>query len=101
MPTLPKITLALAAAGLMSLGPATPVTAQKLTNDMTCAEAKAQYERTGRVTTRSRGGQILPIYGGVPVKDRFRLSCDPSQRKFNKSVVTSDKRLCVIAVRCI
>lgn len=77
-----------------------PANAQALANDMTCAQAQAQFERHGRVTIRTRGGAILPIYGGVPTSQRGRLICEPFSVKTPKFIVTSDKRQCAISYKC-
>ncbi|WP_136657086.1 hypothetical protein [Nitratireductor sp. XY-223] len=74
--------------------------AQQLTNNMTCAQAKAMYEAQGRVQTRTRTGTVLPIYGGVPeAKGRF-LRCGRTNTARPVSVITSDSNSCTIAYKC-
>ncbi|MCR9139670.1 MAG: hypothetical protein NXI27_27000 [Alphaproteobacteria bacterium] len=74
--------------------------AQQLTNSMTCERAKATYERQGRVTTRTRSGSVLPIYGGVPASEGRTLYCGQERVRNTVRVITSDNKRCVIAYRC-
>jgi len=74
--------------------------AQVLTNNMSCAQTKRIFEQTGRLTTRSRGGKILPIYGGVPSRLSNQLRCGPDSIKAPKFVITKDKRNCAVSYHC-
>lgn len=74
--------------------------AQQLTNSMTCERAKATYERQGRVTTRTRSGSVLPIYGGVPASEGRTLYCGQERVRNTVRVITTDNKRCVIAYRC-
>ncbi len=83
----------------LALNP-TDANAQALANNMTCSQAQATFERNGRITIRTRGGTILPIYGGVPASQRGRLICGPFSTKSPKFVVTTDTRQCPISYKC-
>ncbi len=72
-----------------------------LTNDKTCARVQQEFAQTGRVTTRSRSGATLPIYGGVPYAVRKIVKCGPNQTAHRTFVITSDKRRCPISQRCV
>ena len=85
---------------LLSTLPAHHATAQGVTNDMTCQQAIAEYERNGRVYVRQRSGRVLPIYVGVPLSQKNRLLCDFDQFKMYYTVPTKDKRRCGISWRC-
>jgi hypothetical protein len=85
---------------LLSTLPAHLATAQSVTNDMTCQQAIAEYERNGRVYVRQRSGSVLPIYVGVPLSQKNRLLCDFDQFKMYYTVPTKDKRRCGISWRC-
>lgn len=74
--------------------------AQTLTNNMSCSQAKSVFEQRGRLTTRSRGGQILPIYGGVPARLKSQLRCYGDSIKAPRMVVTRDKRNCAVSYQC-
>lgn len=74
--------------------------AQQLTNSMTCERAIATFERQGRVTTRTRSGSVLPIYGGVPASEGRTLYCGQERVRNTVRVITSDNNRCVIAYRC-
>jgi len=76
------------------------VQAQQLTNSMTCERAIATFERQGRVTTRTRSGSVLPIYGGVPASKGRTLYCGQERVRNTVRVITSDNNRCVIAYRC-
>ena len=81
---------------------AVPATAwaEALSNDMTCDEAVAHYEEHGRIDTNV-DGQVLPIYGGVPVSERAGMICDEDDAPSETFVKTKDKEQCPIAFSCI
>ena len=85
---------------VMSTLPAHHASAQGVTNDMTCQQAIAEYERNGRVYVRQRSGRVLPIYVGVPLSQKNRLLCDFDQFKMYYTVPTKDKRRCAISWIC-
>ncbi len=72
-----------------------------LTNDKTCARVQQEFAQTGRVTTRTRSGATLPIYGGVPFAVREIVRCGPNQTAHKQFVISSDKRRCPISQRCV
>lgn len=74
--------------------------AQQVTNSMTCERAISVYASQGRVTTRTRSGAVLPIYGGVPAYKGRSLVCGPDRVRSSVRVITTDNRRCVIAYRC-
>lgn len=78
-----------------------PVTAsaEALSNDMTCEEAVAHYEEHGRIDT-TVDGQVLPIYGGVPVSEREGMWCDEDEAPTETFVKTKDKEQCAISYSC-
>lgn len=74
--------------------------AQQLTNSMTCERAISTYENQGRVTTRTRSGAVLPIYGGVPASKGRTMYCGRERVRNTVRVITTDSKRCVIAYRC-
>ncbi|WP_419912473.1 hypothetical protein [Hoeflea sp.] len=74
--------------------------AQQLTNNMSCAQAKAMFKSQGRVQTRTRSGTVLPIYGGVPEAEGRSLRCGRENTVRPVSVMTRDQNRCVIAYTC-
>lgn len=90
--------LSLPAAFLALCIPAT-AWAEVLSNDMTCAEAVAHYEEHGRIDT-NHDGQVLPIYGGVPVSEREGMWCDEDEAPTETFVKTRDKEQCAISYSC-
>ncbi|MEM9106313.1 MAG: hypothetical protein AAGC96_11720 [Pseudomonadota bacterium] len=71
-----------------------------LSDDMTCEEAVAHYAEYGRINT-TMDGQVLPIYGGVPVSERAGMICDEDDAPTETFVKTKDKEQCPIAFSCI
>ncbi len=71
-----------------------------VTNDKTCARVQQEFAQTGRVTTRSRSGATLPIYGGIPYAVKKIIYCGPREVAHKTFVITSDKRRCPISQRC-
>ncbi len=75
---------------------ALPLPAIAQTVGMSCAQAVATYERTGRITITSRTGAVLPLYDGVPVSQRSGLRCP----QVAVSVIASDSPRCTVAYKC-
>ena len=73
--------------------------AEVLSNDMTCAEAVAHYEKHRRIDT-NHDGQVLPIYGGVPVSERAGMWCDEDEAPTETFVKTRDREQCPISYSC-
>ena len=73
--------------------------AQTLAGEMTCQQAKAQYEASGRLYVL-RGAEILPIYGGVPVSRQNELRCERFDPKILITVRTADRATCTVGYRC-
>jgi hypothetical protein len=86
-------------AAIVVLGFPASAFAQALSNDMTCAEAVAHYEKHGRIDT-NLNGQILPIYGGVPVSERAGMWCDEDEAPTETFVKTRDRAQCAISYSC-
>lgn len=74
--------------------------AQTTSEQMTCQQAVATYERNGRIYIRTRSGTVLPIYRPVPVSQRSRVYCRPRENRTRYNVRTSDKRHCTIGFYC-
>jgi len=93
---LPAVLLGALAAGLPGAAQA-----QVTSNQMTCEQAIATYERDRRIYIRTSRGEVLPIYKPVPVSERNRLFCHgrESSRK-SYGVPALDKRRCVIRYTC-
>ena len=75
--------------------------AQVTSDQMTCEQAIATYERDRRIYVRSSGGAVLPIYRPVPLSERNQLFChgrDSSRSSYG--VRTLDKRRCTIGYTC-
>lgn len=95
------------AAGLFTFTPSN-ADAQQVSNNMTCAQAQAHYERNRQIHTRTRSGKILRIYRGVPRSQRHKLFCpDDGDRiglfddaVFPQMVRTKDTSRCVISYYC-
>lgn len=85
---------------MMLLIPMTAAFAQQTSNDMTCSEAIAHYQRDREINTRQQG-QVLPITQGTPIREADMLNCgsDGSSR-FETMVETRDDPQCVIAAYC-
>ena len=77
----------------------TPVQA-RTTDQMTCNQAIATYEKNKRVNVRTRNGQVLPIYGGVPVSQKGRLTCGRGSVRSGYHVKTTDKKRCSVMYTC-
>ena len=78
----------------------TAVEAQTTTDQMTCNQVIASYEKYGRVYVRQRSGQVLPVYIGVPVSQRSRLRCEWDSFVTGYSVKSKDKKRCVAMYLC-
>ena len=74
--------------------------AQTTTEQMSCNQVIATYERNGRVYVRQRTGQVLPVYVGVPISQRWRLICEWDELVTGYSVKSKDKRRCVAMYYC-
>lgn len=74
--------------------------AQTTTDQMTCKQVIAAYEKNGRVYVRQRTGQVLPVYLGVPVSQRSRLRCEWDMSVTGYSVKSKDKKRCVAMYLC-
>lgn len=101
MTYLPKLAALSLGISVISAGLAPVAVAQVTVDQMTCASAVATYERNGRVYVRTRSGVVLPIYNGVPVSQKSRLSCssaDENAQRYN--VRTKDARYCTISYVC-
>jgi hypothetical protein len=92
------LSMSLAGTGVSAISPAQ---AQVTSDQMTCSQAVATYERNGRIYVRTRSGTVLPIYRGVPVSRKSQLNC---QRRWSQrtpyNVRTKDARNCTIAYVC-
>ncbi len=78
----------------------TTIEAQTTTDQMTCKQVIASYEKYGRVYVRQRSGQILPVYNGVPGSLRGRLRCDRDSFVTGYGVKSKDKKRCVAMYLC-
>lgn len=74
--------------------------AQTTSEQMTCAQAVATYERNGRIYVRTRSGTVIPIYQPAPVSQRSQVFCRPRETRTRYNVRTSDKRHCTIGYYC-
>ncbi|MCG6857571.1 MAG: hypothetical protein LJE67_05850 [Salaquimonas sp.] len=63
---------------------------------MSCSQAVATYERSGRITVTTRSGTTLPIYDGVPVSKKSTLRCP----QVAIQVQATDNKRCVVAYKC-
>jgi hypothetical protein len=77
-----------------------PANAQTTTDQMSCQQVIATYEKNGRVYVRQRSGQVLPVYNGVPVSQRSRLRCEWDSYATGYSVKSKDKKRCVAMYLC-
>lgn len=74
--------------------------ADQVSQDMTCAEAVAHYEKNRRIMTINEG-QEIPIYQGTPIRQAETLNCSGDQdSRFDTMVPTKDNPQCVIAAYC-
>lgn len=88
----------LALAALLPLSPA--ALAGQVSDDMTCSEAIAHYERYRQIDTIANG-TVLPIDQGTPIRQAGMLNCDADQgSRFETMVKTRDDPQCVIAAYC-
>lgn len=62
--------------------------------NMTCAEARADYNADGRIYVTTGTGDIVPIYGLVN-------QCPRGYAESAYWVRTTDKNTCVLGYRCI
>ena len=77
-----------------------PVNAFAQTSDeMTCSEAIAHYERSREINVK-QDGQVLPITQGTPIKQADMLNCSGNGSRFETMVPTRDDPQCVIAAYC-
>lgn len=83
----------------MSIAITSPVRA-KTTDQMTCSQAIATYEKNRRINVRSRHGQVLPIYGGVPASKKGQLTCGRGRVRSGYMVKTIDKKRCAVMYTC-
>lgn len=75
--------------------------AQTTSDQMTCQQAVATYERDGRIYVRTPRGAVIPVYRPLPVSQRSRVVCNTlSQQRGRYNVRTSDKRHCTIGYHC-
>lgn len=81
----------LAVMGIMAL--TVTANAAAISNNMTCAEAQAHYDRHGRIYTQTGGGDIVPIYGDK--------SCSYGEDQSPVFVRTKDTSMCKVAFRCM
>ena len=88
----------IAVAGLLLMPSA--ATAQQVSDDMTCSEAIAHYERNREINTM-QDGQVLPINQGTPIRQADTLNCSSDGgNRFETMVKTRDDPQCVIAAYC-
>ena len=74
--------------------------AQDVSDEMSCSEAIAHYERYRQINTIVNG-QVLPIDQGTPIRQADMLNCDGDQSsRFETMVKTRDDPQCVIAAYC-
>ncbi|WP_374076061.1 hypothetical protein [Bdellovibrio bacteriovorus] len=62
--------------------------------NMTCAEARADYNEDGRIYVTTGNGDVVPIYGLVQ-------RCPIGEDESPYWVRTTDKKTCVLGYRCI
>lgn len=75
-------------------------TAQELTQQMTCEQAVAEFEKNG-VVYEERSGQALPIRKGTPIQQANLLKCETTGNEVLETmVVTKDNPQCAIARYC-
>ncbi|MCG6856985.1 MAG: hypothetical protein LJE67_02855 [Salaquimonas sp.] len=78
---------------------AAPVSAQELSDNMTCDEA-IRYYAEHRVINTTENGTVLPITQGTPIQQAGLLGCGADENRFDTMVKTKDKEECVIAAYC-
>ena len=89
------LALASLIAGLVS-----PVLAQSVSDQMTCAQAVAAYARDGRILKLANGRDVVPLYGFIPIAKAGTLVCPPDRGIASVTVKTTDNRRCEIGIRC-
>jgi hypothetical protein len=73
---------------------------QQVSEEMTCSEAIAHYERNREINTM-QDGQVLPINQGTPIRQANMLNCSSDgENRFETMVNTRDDPQCVIAAYC-
>lgn len=78
---------------------AAPVSAQELSDNMTCDEA-IRYYAEHRVIDTTVNGTVLPIRQGTPIQQSGMLLCGVGENRFETMVKTRDREQCVIAAYC-
>ncbi|HSO48113.1 MAG TPA: hypothetical protein VLQ68_09310 [Rhizobiaceae bacterium] len=68
-------------------------------DEMTCSEAIAHYERSREINVK-QDGQVLPINQGTPIRQADMLNCAGNGSRFDTMVPTRDDPQCVIAAYC-
>jgi hypothetical protein len=85
---------------LAILAAAMPAQAQRLAEDMTCAELISAFERSGVIYKRVHG-KAMAMRAGVPVNRAQGLQCGPRNYTLTYGAAkTSDRRSCTYAVIC-
>ena len=88
------------AALLAILAATTPAQAQRLAENMTCAELISDFERSGVIYKRVHG-KAMAMRAGVPVNRAQGLQCGPRNYTLTYGAAkTSDRRSCTYAVIC-
>lgn len=77
-----------------------PVRAQSIADQMTCAQAVAAYAKDGRILKLANGRDVVPLYGFTPIARAGALVCPPERGMASVTVKTTDNRRCEIGVRC-
>jgi hypothetical protein len=77
-----------------------PVLAQSIADQMSCAQAVAAYAKDGRILKIAGGKDVIPLYGFIPIAKAGALVCPPERGVASVIVKTTDNRRCEIGVRC-
>lgn len=77
-----------------------PVLAQSIADQMSCAQAVAAYAKNGRILKIAGGKDVIPLYGFTPIAKAAALVCPPERGMASVTVKTTDNRRCEIGVRC-
>ncbi len=93
------ITMAATALTMATFIPTT-ASAQAISNNLSCTQAKKNYERNGQISMRSRSGRIVRIYGGFPARYNNRAICRGDTIQVPRFVIAADSRNCAVAYQC-
>lgn len=82
------------------LCPAAAMAQSTVAGNMTCSQAVATFEKTGRIPIISLSGQSLTLSNGVPMSQRSSLRC--GREKMNAAYIlkTRDNPRCAVFAHC-